>query len=718
MRITNLEKGEDYNLKPDAQIQVERTNPFFNDYGEQTTPLELPASERNRRILGFPDTFGWRVKTSPVDVAIQDGEYFAQCRQVVLSAQYKGSISTSFYINDGSFYSRIQNVKLKDIFKDEHVRVPHVGNNTPVQDCIAFCRSLRSNTHEQYGIFPVLVTDDSGMDSGFNYKVLNAYGVQKDLRAKATWKWGNNGYEVVVTPTLSAFFPDEADEDSDFYNAVQRTEYVGEVPITLAPGYYISPFIRANYLLKRIFAHFGYELQDNFFTRTEPFSKMVIVNNVMDVLVNGRIRVADLVPDVSCADFIAVFRKKFCCEFTSDEGLRTADVIFLRDALAASPADDLTRCVTEEPTIVYKAGKDYQRLTIASEDKVDSDISDSYDDLAAMSKANPGAYFSPLDGAFYKQGFSGDYEVITKIGEGSQDYNTGGDLEAKEIKVPDLIPEFRRLSYKGTVDDADVTVDVGTFLYIGPYASLNSKMVVAGEDKAAVSDSANKLKPMLAFCHLSGGRPEGTISSYDIHDDTHPRIFDYALYYHGPDGIFERFYRDYDLLLRNSLHEMKVKLLLSQSQKQNLPSYAKVVIRGAAFFFGKLKFTLGGRNEPVESELCSISLMEPIVSAPATAEQLPAMNATYRWVGRETQVEVGRSDYENAGLDKDRTFVTIYPPVPSAQYEGKPYGRQSSFTSQQLKHGSFWRHSKWKYTRTDVWLLCVPVAPPRPFSNH
>ena len=121
MRVTNLEKGEDYNLKPDTQIQVERTNPFFNDYGEQTTPLELPTSERNRRLLGFPDSFGRRVKMSAVDVAIQDGEYFAQCRQVVLSAQHKGSISTSFYINDGSFYSRIQKVKLKDIFKGEYI---------------------------------------------------------------------------------------------------------------------------------------------------------------------------------------------------------------------------------------------------------------------------------------------------------------------------------------------------------------------------------------------------------------------------------------------------------------------------------------------------------------------------------------------------------------------------------------------------------------------
>lgn len=703
MKITNLERGEDYNLKPETQINVERTNPFFSDYGEQTTPLELPASERNRRLLGFPGSFGRRVKMAAVDVAIQDGEYFSQCRQIVLSAQEKGSISTAFYINDGSFYSRIQNVKLKDIFQGEFI--PGVSTT---EEGIAFCRGLRSNTNGQYGIFPVLLTDDSGLDAGFNYKILNAYGKQKTIQSKDVWMWTDQGIQLVTVDTLSAFHPDLSGEGCDFYNAVQRTEYVGEVPITLKPGYYISPFIRANYLLRRIFAHFGYELQENFFTRTEPFSKMVVVNSVMDALLGGRIKVADLVPDVTCADFIAVFRKKFCCEFTADEGRRTADIIFLRDALAAQPDEDLTRCVTEEPTISYKAEKDYQRVTLSADEKVDTEISDSYDDIVSMAMANPSAYFNPVDGAFYKQGFSGDYEVITKIGEASQDYNTGEELEAKEIKIPELIPEFRKLRHRATVDDVDIDTDFGSYLYVGSYISLNSKMVVAGEDKESVSESAGKQKTMLAFSYLSGGRPEGTISSYDMADSTHPRIFSHALCYHGPDGIFERFYRDYDLLLRNSLHEMKVKLLLSQSQKQNLLAYAKVVIRGVAFLFSKLKFTLGGKNEPVESELLTISLMEPVISAPVITEQLTAMNATYKWVGHETQTEVSSDAYHNSGLDKDRTFTTIYPPVPSAEYAGKPYGKQSSFTSQKVRHGSFWRHSKWKYTRTDVWLECVP----------
>ena len=112
-----------------------------------------------------------------------------------------------------------------------------------------------------------------------------------------------------------------------------------------------------------------------------------------------------------------------------------------------------------------------------------------------MVKNNPCAYFNPEDGAFYKRGFSGDYEVITKIGEASQDYNTGGSLEAKEVKIPELMPEFRMLSYKGTVDDAEFTYDMGQFLYIGAYKSLNSKMVIAGKDKEETSEPASRRGP-------------------------------------------------------------------------------------------------------------------------------------------------------------------------------------------------------------------------------
>ena len=64
-------------------------------------------------------------------------------------------------------------------------------------------------------------------------------------------------------------------------------------------------------------------------------------------------------------------------------------------------------------------------------------------------------------GAIYKTGWSGDFQVTVKVAEASQNYNTGETLEAKEIKVPELIPEFRTLSYKDTVEEEDFNYDIG-----------------------------------------------------------------------------------------------------------------------------------------------------------------------------------------------------------------------------------------------------------------
>lgn len=721
MKITNLDKGKTYQLGEGAKLEVERTNPFFNDYGETTTPLDIPASDYNRMILGYPDTFGLREKMVAANVSIEDGEYFAQCRQIVLSAQHKGNISSSFYINDGSFYSKIQNVKLKSIFKDEMIP----GCST-IDECISFCRSIIGGKNENYDIFPVLLTDDSGKDAGYDYKILNGWGNQQKLPDAKYWRFKNTGgYEYVAAPDAYDFVTC-AGKSNRFQGEFNRTEYVNEIPVSLTRGYYISPFIRANYVLKRVFKYFGYDLQENFFTRTEPFTKMVLVNNVIDVMVNGHIRIEDLLPDVSVSDFLSVFRKKFLCEFISDEGTHQASIIFLKDAVGSAPVADLTRQMTEEPTLSYKTASDYKRVVLRAKHQADSDAEDSYDDLKDMLAKNTGAYFDKVDGCFYKDGYSGNYHVKSKIGEGSQSYDTGEeDTDTQDIEIPEMIPETRTLKYRQSADDDTISREMGRFLYIGSYATLNSSMKVATEDNSESSEEAVTTPVMLAFPYVStDGMPCGTVTAYDIHyeydnrfgppshaseESLYRKIFDYALVYNGDDGIFEKFYRQYDLLLRNSLQELKVKLLLTQSQKQNLPSHAKVVIRGVSFFFNKLKFTLGGKSEPTESELRIIALTTPIHEASRMIDVMPALSCGYKWVGHEETVEVSESAYNNSGDDKDRTFKIIYPPLPSAEYVGQKYGLQKTFVSQKTRHATMFRHSKWVYHCTTTWLECEKI---------
>lgn len=718
MKITNLDKGKAYQLGEDAKLEVERTNPFFNDYGETTSPLDIPASDYNRMILNYPDTFGLREKMVATNVSIEDGEYFAQCRQIVLSAQHKGNISSSFYINDGSFYSKIQNVKLKDIFKGEMI-----PGCTTVDECIAFCQSLVGGKNENFDIFPVLLTDDSGRDIEHNYKILNWGGAIGVPRTASYWRYKEGGgYEYVTAHEMYSFVLNV--NSPRFWGEWEWTEYVNEIPISLTKGYYISPFIRANYLLKRIFKYFGYDLKENFFTKTAPFNKMVVLNNVIDVLVNGHIRVEDLLPDVSVLDFLSVFRKKFLCEFVADEGTHTADIIFLKDAIDSKPVADLTRQMTEEPTLSYKAASDYKRVVLRSKYQADSDAEDSYDDIKDMVSKNSGAYFDNADGCFYKKGYSGNYSVKVKIGGCSQSYDSGDDnIDTQDVEIPEMIPEVRTLQYKEILDGETVIRDIDRQLYIGDYATLNSSMKVATEDGEEASEATSTLPVMLAFPYVaSDGVVCGTVTAYDTHlysnvgfgshqgEQTPRKIFDYSLVYNGEDGIYEKFYRQYDLLLRNSLQELKVKLLLSQSQKQNLPSYAKVVIRGVSFFFNKLKFTLGGKSEPTESELRTIALTTPINEAESLEDLMPAMTCKYQWLGFEETVEVSENDYKKSGNDQDRTFKVIYPPLPSAEYVGKKYGLQKSYVSQKTRHATMFRHSKWVYHCTTVWLECVPVS--------
>ena len=720
MKITNLDKGKAYQLGEGAKLEVERTNPFFNDYGETTSPLDIPASDYNRMILNYPDTFGTRDKMVATNVSIEDGEYFAQCRQIILSAQRKGNISSSFYINDGSFYSKIQNVKLKSIFKDEMI-----PGCTTVDECIEFCESLIRGENENYAIFPVLLTDDSGMDTGYTYKILNKIGRSDYLPNANYWRYKDGGgYEYVPAPRKYGFIL-VGTGTRYLWNKFPTTEYVNEIPISLDKGYYISPFIRANYVLKRVFKYFGYDLKENFFTKTEPFNKMVLLNNVIDVMVNGHIRIEDLLPDVSVSDFLSVFRKKFLCEFVSDEGTHTADIIFLRDAVDSTPVADLTRQMTEEPTLSYKAASDYKRVVLRAKQQVDSEAEDSYDNIKDMVAKNSGAYFSNEYGCFYKDGYSGNYKTKVKIGECSQGYDSGeDDIDTQDVEIPEMIPEVRMLQYIQESDGETITRDMGRWLYVGDYVTLNSSMKVSTEDNSETSEEASITPVMLAFPDIvTDYMPCGTVTAYDIHSyplggfgshhqgtQTPKKLFDYSLVYNGEDGIFEKFYRQYDLLLRNSLQELKVKLLLSQSQKQNLPSYAKVVIRGVSFFFNKLKFTLGGKSEPTESELRTIALTTPVNEAESLEAVMPAMNCKYQWLGFEETVEVSEDDYRHSGDDQDRTFKIIYPPLPSAEYVGKKYGLQKSFVSQKTRHATMFRHSKWVYHCTTVWLECVPIS--------
>ena len=61
MKITHP-SGQPYDLDIDTKLEMTRYNPFFNEKGEQSIPISLPASDHNLALLKHPEITAGRSK--------------------------------------------------------------------------------------------------------------------------------------------------------------------------------------------------------------------------------------------------------------------------------------------------------------------------------------------------------------------------------------------------------------------------------------------------------------------------------------------------------------------------------------------------------------------------------------------------------------------------------------------------------------------------------
>ena len=673
MKITNSRTGKAYQLIPGTQLEVERPNLFFNEWGEQTLPVDIPDTPWNQESLGYPDITGLRKLPSDIQATISSGEYFVPCRQAILKVKRKETISTSFYLNEGSFLSQISKTSLQEVFADEIIP----GVNT-VQQGIDFCRSLLSNENSQFTVFPIIVDFDNARRYVNRMEYLNASGEIADGR--------DNG-------TLN------------FYNSYPRIEEVDGISVKLDPGYYMSPYIRAPYLLRRIFSFWGYTLLENFFDITEPFRSMVFINNTIDSLVNGTILLSHLVPDCTCSTILNVFRKKFMCEFIPDEVNKTVRIDFFNDVAKMKAEVDLTNSLTSGLEFDVST---YQKVSLSSENVI-SDGYDTFESTYDLKAKYPNACYEPKLGLYYRIGYTENGSIRQVICSSNIPYLDGGNtLKEKKITCPDatfaITPENDKLVGIPSSPSLRPKRTLVSLPYIGEGRSLNSTLTVnvssgSSEDETDETDeiaASNKDQaPMLALVyHYKDGYNIGTNRNYTV---SGLKFADYSLLYNGPDGIYENFYRIYDNLLRNSMHPVKGDILLSDHQKMTIPAHKKVIIDGQELFIDKLKYYIGGNNEPVESSFFTTRLYEPVQEAIAEEKRFPKLENSECWKVEKIVSDISEAEYNadpvkiEIGLREGGSLPAIYPPFP---------------TKEQVTAGGYY------YERTYVYKREQRVGPP------
>lgn len=614
MKIQDHNTGQSYQLSPDTTLQIERTNAFFSDFGEQSLSVELPDTPLNRKLTGNPGELANSIRpngdTSHELVDIDDGDYHVRARRCVLSAQQGKNINMSFLLEQSAFYTKIGDKQLINIFGVE--KVPDV---TSVDEAIAWLKSLATHDDPNFDIFPVAMTLTDTRTPNLGYRLMNVIGHYNRL--------------------YKEFWPDSYTPDSVLSSRIWLNDGQGEVynftnDVTLnqQKGYYMTPFIRVIYVLKRVIESLGYTL---YYNESDPvISKMVFINNTIDSIVSGEgILLQDLVPDCTVSDLLNLFRYKFNMEFICNEIEKKITMLSF-NSLLESAAEDITPYIASVPEIEYSENR--KRTYLVPTAALSGDAAPSV--IETLQK-----YVCPkwdvVRGGWVMEGKRGTYPVTEFILDGNAGYNSGeiDGFEQSEYKSPDKVPSFVLLNpSEGSSGNYDYR-NSWVFPYIGEERALHSKLSDTGDEDAAIQERPTcDIMIMLPYSS-AGSYPRGRLTAYDYVKYFEsgfiiPLTDQGSLCYHGNDGLFEKYWRHRDDIARNSLNKVKIKLNLTDSFKKTLSLYQRFLIHNSPLLIESLNIVLGQPGSLAESTLYTIAPQLPISSAPHAEDYV---QSDYRW---------------------------------------------------------------------------------------
>ncbi len=619
--------GELFDLPSGAKLEFTRNNPFFEDLGEQSLPITLPLTQKNKRLTGYPNRFDAYEKIEKeLNVTIREGIFVASARLVILGST-NTSLDTCFYIKTGEVYTKLNNVKMSEVFDD------YEFHYDDLDQLFADMHLWYSrDDHEIFAVFPVLVSDDD-----FDKIVLN-----------------------------------RVDETSaiPFYNAEARKEYYWNgdkgVYVSVPKGYYMTPFVKINWILKIIMAHFGYELNNNFFSECEEMRRLVLVNNTVDAIAGGKIIMNDLIPDILVMDFLDILSKRFRCEFVANLDM-TIDIRFFKDTINKLQ-NDISGTIASYPNITFV---DKKRLSLSQSPTVEITGSDDKRSLSGViaeigeiMKQKPAIqgdnillqpWYDSDTGSVYRSGIF-DRSVITNLYCNVD--NLDDDLCSDTLDIEELTLEDKLL--------LPYLWGGNEYPFLGEYRNIRSNVVDESKDSQDVKSS--ELEVMLSFFNYNNGYNSGSVDAINDGDII------YSLRSYSPSGIYEKFHRDYDNVLRNALDEVELDHRFSELQKMDIDECVPVMLFNQPMLMKSMEYVLGQKAHTT-CTWKTLSIKEPANVSVSLADRL--VSGEYYWRLH--------TDYEYPAYDEE-----YFPkaPYPTCEYFDPP-------TKDQYETGGNYHERTW-----------------------
>lgn len=201
-------KGESLDLQGKLNIGIEETSPVFNDTGAQSVPVTVPATPRNARVLGWPQRIDSALDpNSPMAMAeVISGTYRRSGLANVVEASRREGISFNIGFDNSTAYAAWTDRKLADL------KLPK-RKFASLDEAYDFCQSIFEHPYpdrDEFAVFPVNVAvQEKETGSGDSKSTTKVFHVLNELE-----RGENQGRKLIRATVLEQFVNGELTEVS------------------------------------------------------------------------------------------------------------------------------------------------------------------------------------------------------------------------------------------------------------------------------------------------------------------------------------------------------------------------------------------------------------------------------------------------------------------------------------------------------------------------
>ncbi len=298
-------------ISPDIAIALKFSSPLFNDVGDYSYPFKLPLTNPNKRILNFihrVENSNDKYQYFPTDVLWCGIEIFSGTLRIRTAGSFFEGV---LYLDKGNFNWQIANLMLHELDLGHELYDSETA-------AMAFYNETCSKCFPEVNIaFPMIEND---MFTG-----------------------------VVMSDEFQAFYNYYYTHSPTGLRDVGETRHLS----------ILVPFLYLRFVLSKIVELTGYVFDDQFFTKTNELSNLVLYNSwnideaqLFGGLYPGSIFYQHHVPHVKVNLFIHELEKYFNCRFFVNDLLKTVTVKGANDILFSSPVIPFSECVTEMAILI------------------------------------------------------------------------------------------------------------------------------------------------------------------------------------------------------------------------------------------------------------------------------------------------------------------------------------------------------------------------------